>query len=104
MYFYRQRNPVSLAVPTSIASPGDRAYVQFRGAPTTGHTVISSASQAQSQQIDYPPVTDMLREALDKQVSKREKNQSIVSYAMDFLNAVDVHNDTIMVVESRILE
>eukprot|EP00965_Chrysotila_dentata_P034882 1161233-Pleurochrysis_carterae.AAC.2 len=44
MYFYRQRNPVSLAVATAIASPGDSAYVQFRGAPTTGHTVVSSAS------------------------------------------------------------
>eukprot|EP00965_Chrysotila_dentata_P093718 3097516-Pleurochrysis_carterae.AAC.1 len=40
----------------------------------------------------------------DCQVAKREKNQSIVSYAMDFLNAVGVHNDTIMVVEPRILE
>eukprot|EP00965_Chrysotila_dentata_P144797 4782631-Pleurochrysis_carterae.AAC.1 len=54
MYFYRQRNPVSLAVPTAITSPGDGAYVQFRGASTTGHTVVSSASQAQPQQIDYP--------------------------------------------------
>eukprot|EP00965_Chrysotila_dentata_P020955 694181-Pleurochrysis_carterae.AAC.1 len=77
MYFYRQRNPVSLAVPTTVASPGDGAYVQFRGALTAGHTVVSSASQAQTQQIDYPRVTAKLREALDKQVAKREKNQSI---------------------------
>eukprot|EP00965_Chrysotila_dentata_P103248 3408345-Pleurochrysis_carterae.AAC.1 len=104
MYFYRQRNPVSLAVPAPIASPGDGAYVQFRGAPTTGYTVVSSASQAQPQQIDYPRVTAKVREALDKQVAKREKNQCIVSYAMDFLYAVGVHNDTIMVVKSRILE
>eukprot|EP00965_Chrysotila_dentata_P141812 4687281-Pleurochrysis_carterae.AAC.4 len=54
MYLHRQRNPVSLAVPTALASPGDGAYVQFRGAPTTGQTVVSSASQAQPQQIDYP--------------------------------------------------
>eukprot|EP00965_Chrysotila_dentata_P259967 6213742-Pleurochrysis_carterae.AAC.2 len=46
MYDYRQRNPVSLAVPTAITSPGDEAYVQFRGAPTTGHSVVNSASQA----------------------------------------------------------
>eukprot|EP00965_Chrysotila_dentata_P114872 3796865-Pleurochrysis_carterae.AAC.1 len=104
MYFYRQRNPVSLAVPTAIASLGDSAYVQFHGARTTGHTVVSSASQAQAQQIDYPRVTAKLREAFDKQVAKRKKNQSIVSYAMDFLNAVCVHHDTIMVVELRILE
>eukprot|EP00965_Chrysotila_dentata_P024858 824290-Pleurochrysis_carterae.AAC.1 len=104
MYFCRQRTPVPLAVPTAIASPGDGAYVQFRGAPTTGHTVVSSAFQAQPQQIDCPRVTAKLREALDKQVAKREKNQSIVSYAIDFLNAVGVHNDTIMVVKSRILE
>eukprot|EP00965_Chrysotila_dentata_P071722 2369616-Pleurochrysis_carterae.AAC.1 len=39
-----------------------------------------------------------LRETLDKQVAKREKNQSIVSYAMDFFNAVGIHNDTFMVV------
>eukprot|EP00965_Chrysotila_dentata_P072557 2397669-Pleurochrysis_carterae.AAC.1 len=75
-YFYRQRNPVSLALPTAIASPGDGAYAQFRGAFTTGQTVVA----------------------------KREKNQSIVSYAMEFLNAVGVHNDTIMVVQSRNLE
>eukprot|EP00965_Chrysotila_dentata_P135145 4468942-Pleurochrysis_carterae.AAC.1 len=104
MYFYRQRNPVSLAVPTAIASHGDGAYVQFRGTPTTGQTVVSSAYQTQPQQIDYPRVTAKLRETLDKQVAKREKNQSIVSYAIDFLNAVGVHSDTIMVVESRILD
>eukprot|EP00965_Chrysotila_dentata_P221807 6192597-Pleurochrysis_carterae.AAC.1 len=70
-----------------------------------GQTVVSSASQAQPQQINYPRVTAELRdEALDKQVAKREKKQSIVSYAMEFLNTVGVHNDTIMVVESRILE
>eukprot|EP00965_Chrysotila_dentata_P031896 1063696-Pleurochrysis_carterae.AAC.1 len=74
MYFYRQRNPVSLAVPTAIASPGESAYVQFRGAPTTGHTLVSSTSQAQPQQIDYPRVRAKLRETLDKQVAKREKN------------------------------
>eukprot|EP00965_Chrysotila_dentata_P072561 2397740-Pleurochrysis_carterae.AAC.1 len=91
-----QRNPVSLAVPTAVTSPGESAYVQLRGAPTTGHTLVSSASQAQPQQIDYPRVTAKLREALDKQVAKRKKNQSIGSYAMDFLNAVGVHNDTIM--------
>eukprot|EP00965_Chrysotila_dentata_P176781 5838844-Pleurochrysis_carterae.AAC.1 len=54
MYFYRQRKPVSFAVPTPIASPGENAYVQFRGSPTTGHTLVSSTSQAQPQQIDYP--------------------------------------------------
>eukprot|EP00965_Chrysotila_dentata_P171319 5653789-Pleurochrysis_carterae.AAC.1 len=70
MYFYRQRNPVSLAVPTAIASLGDGAYVWSRGAPTTGHTVVGSASQARPQQIDYPRVTAKLREALDKQVAK----------------------------------
>eukprot|EP00965_Chrysotila_dentata_P006287 204966-Pleurochrysis_carterae.AAC.1 len=63
----------------------------------------SSSSQSQ-QQIDYPRMTAKLRETLDKQIAKREKNQSIISYALDFLNAVSVHNDTIMVVESRILE
>eukprot|EP00965_Chrysotila_dentata_P255079 6212093-Pleurochrysis_carterae.AAC.2 len=31
-FFYRQRNPVSLPVPTAVALPGNRAYVQFRGA------------------------------------------------------------------------
>eukprot|EP00965_Chrysotila_dentata_P136841 4525774-Pleurochrysis_carterae.AAC.1 len=35
----RSHNPVSLTVPTAIASPRDGAYVQFRGAPTTGQTV-----------------------------------------------------------------
>eukprot|EP00965_Chrysotila_dentata_P037843 1258265-Pleurochrysis_carterae.AAC.1 len=50
MYFYRQRNPVSLTVPTAIASPWVGAYVQFRGPPTTGQTLASSASQAQPQQ------------------------------------------------------
>eukprot|EP00965_Chrysotila_dentata_P173557 5729578-Pleurochrysis_carterae.AAC.1 len=54
MYFYRQRNPVSLTVLTAIASPRDGAYVQFRIAPTTGQTLVSSTSQAQFQQIDYP--------------------------------------------------
>eukprot|EP00965_Chrysotila_dentata_P178977 5910457-Pleurochrysis_carterae.AAC.1 len=55
MYFYRQLNPVSLAVPTAIASPaGDGAYVRSRSAPTTGHAVVSSASQARPQQINYP--------------------------------------------------
>eukprot|EP00965_Chrysotila_dentata_P073817 2438568-Pleurochrysis_carterae.AAC.1 len=63
----------------------------------------SSSTQSQ-QQIDYPRMTAKLRETLDKQIAKREKNQSIVSYASDFLNVVSVHNDTIMVVESRILE
>eukprot|EP00965_Chrysotila_dentata_P006700 218975-Pleurochrysis_carterae.AAC.1 len=29
MYFYHQRNPVSLAVPTAIASPGDGAFVRL---------------------------------------------------------------------------
>eukprot|EP00965_Chrysotila_dentata_P132202 4371430-Pleurochrysis_carterae.AAC.1 len=77
VYFYRQRNPVSLAVPAAIASPEESAYVQFRGAPITGHTLVSSTSQAQPQQIDYPRVNVKLREALDKQVAKREKNQSI---------------------------
>eukprot|EP00965_Chrysotila_dentata_P232831 6199224-Pleurochrysis_carterae.AAC.1 len=46
------------------------------------------------QQIVYPRVTAKLREALDKQIAKHEKHQSIVSYPMDFLNAVGVHNDT----------
>eukprot|EP00965_Chrysotila_dentata_P006998 228016-Pleurochrysis_carterae.AAC.1 len=73
-YFHRQRNSTSLAVPTAIAPPGDGVYVQFRGAPTTDHSVVSSASQAQAQQIDYPRVTAKLRKALDKQVAKREKN------------------------------
>eukprot|EP00965_Chrysotila_dentata_P178074 5882287-Pleurochrysis_carterae.AAC.1 len=70
MYFYRQRNSVSLAVPTAIASPGDDAYVRSRGTLITGHTVVSSASQARPQQINYPRVTAKLREALDKQVAK----------------------------------
>eukprot|EP00965_Chrysotila_dentata_P020957 694312-Pleurochrysis_carterae.AAC.1 len=65
-----------------------------------GQQRLSGATSADR----YPRVTAKLREALDKQVAKREKNQSINSYAMDFLNAVGVHNDTSMAVESRILE
>eukprot|EP00965_Chrysotila_dentata_P115950 3832635-Pleurochrysis_carterae.AAC.3 len=42
--------------------------------------------------VDYTPIV------------KREKNQSIVSSALGFLNAVGVPNDIIMVVESHILE
>eukprot|EP00965_Chrysotila_dentata_P050978 1690822-Pleurochrysis_carterae.AAC.2 len=53
--FYRQRNPVSLPVPPAVALPGNRACVQFRGAPAmAGQTMVSNASQAQSQQIDTP--------------------------------------------------
>eukprot|EP00965_Chrysotila_dentata_P229176 6197026-Pleurochrysis_carterae.AAC.1 len=66
--------------------------------------MVSNFSQAQSQQIDYPYVAAMLREMLDKQIAKREKHQSIVSYAMGFLHMAGIHNVTIMVVESRILE
>eukprot|EP00965_Chrysotila_dentata_P077273 2551573-Pleurochrysis_carterae.AAC.1 len=55
MYFYRQRNPVSFAVPTAIASLGDGAYVRSRGTPTTGHTVVSSASQARPSANRLPP-------------------------------------------------
>eukprot|EP00965_Chrysotila_dentata_P225444 6194762-Pleurochrysis_carterae.AAC.1 len=54
MYFCRQRNPVSLTVPTAVASPGDGGYVQFRGAPTTGQTFVSNVSQAQPQQMTNP--------------------------------------------------
>eukprot|EP00965_Chrysotila_dentata_P178769 5903362-Pleurochrysis_carterae.AAC.2 len=104
MFFYLQRNPVSLPVPTAVVLPGNRAYVQFRGAPATGQTIVSIVTQAQSQQIDYPRGTAKLRETLDKQIAKRGKHQSIVSNAMDFLNAAGVHNDTIMVVDSRVLE
>eukprot|EP00965_Chrysotila_dentata_P156523 5172216-Pleurochrysis_carterae.AAC.1 len=31
--FYRQRNPISLSVPTAVATPGASAYAQFRNAP-----------------------------------------------------------------------
>eukprot|EP00965_Chrysotila_dentata_P240227 6203595-Pleurochrysis_carterae.AAC.1 len=90
---------------SAVATPVDGAYVQFGVAPATGQTMGSSTTQSQPQQIDYPRVTAKVREALEKQVAKSEKHQSIVSYAMDFLNAVGVlHNDTIMVVELRILE
>eukprot|EP00965_Chrysotila_dentata_P100170 3308944-Pleurochrysis_carterae.AAC.5 len=103
VYFYRQRTPsVFLSVPTAVATPGKGAYVQWSGA-RDGSTMGSSATQSQHQQIDHPRVTAKLREALDKQTAKREKHQSIVSHTMDFLNAVGNHNDTIMVVESRIL-
>eukprot|EP00965_Chrysotila_dentata_P101660 3356336-Pleurochrysis_carterae.AAC.3 len=62
MFFYRQRNPVSLPVPTPVALPRNRAYVQFCGAPATGQTMVSNVTQAQSQQINYPRVTAKLRD------------------------------------------
>eukprot|EP00965_Chrysotila_dentata_P123873 4094227-Pleurochrysis_carterae.AAC.4 len=103
--FFRQRNLLSLSVPTAVATPGASAYVQFRGASATGQSLVGRGSQTvQQQRIDYFRVTAKLRKALDKQVAKREKIQSIINYAMDFLNAVGVHNDTIIVVESHILE
>eukprot|EP00965_Chrysotila_dentata_P226279 6195304-Pleurochrysis_carterae.AAC.2 len=103
--FYRQRNPIPLSVPTTVTTPGASAYVQFRGTPATGQTLVSNVSQVQQQRIEYPRVTAIkLREALDKQIAKHVENQSIVSYALDFLNAVGVHNNTIMAVESRVLE
>eukprot|EP00965_Chrysotila_dentata_P229535 6197242-Pleurochrysis_carterae.AAC.3 len=74
MYFYRKRSPVSLSVPTAVATPGDGAYVQFGVAPATGQTRGSSATHSQPQQIEYPYVTAKLREALDKQIAKREKH------------------------------
>eukprot|EP00965_Chrysotila_dentata_P078759 2596504-Pleurochrysis_carterae.AAC.1 len=81
MFFFPQRNPVSLPVPTAVDLSGNRAYVQLRGAPATGQTMVSNVTKApQSQQIDYPRVTAKLREALDKQIAKRGKHQSIVSY------------------------
>eukprot|EP00965_Chrysotila_dentata_P076695 2532023-Pleurochrysis_carterae.AAC.1 len=72
--------------------------------PDLGQQCLASPTAA--DRLRYPRVTAKMRETLDKQIAKREKNQSIISYAiMDlFLNAVDVHNDTIMVVESHILE
>eukprot|EP00965_Chrysotila_dentata_P178163 5884468-Pleurochrysis_carterae.AAC.12 len=94
-----------LFVPAAVATPGDGAYVQLmEWRPQRVKTMGSSATQSQPQQIDHPRVTAKLREALDKQIAKREKHLSIVSYAMDFLNAVGVYNDTNMVVESRILQ
>eukprot|EP00965_Chrysotila_dentata_P123164 4071372-Pleurochrysis_carterae.AAC.1 len=94
MYFYRQRNPVSLSVPAAVATPGDSAYVQSEVVPATGQTMGRSATHLQPQHIDYPRVTAKLLEALDKQIAKREKRQSIVSYAMDFLNARSVFTTT----------
>eukprot|EP00965_Chrysotila_dentata_P138713 4588223-Pleurochrysis_carterae.AAC.4 len=41
---------------------------------------------------------------MEKQVAKRKTDQSTISYAIDFLNAVGVHNDTVIVVEVRFLE
>eukprot|EP00965_Chrysotila_dentata_P054643 1814195-Pleurochrysis_carterae.AAC.1 len=89
MYFYHQRNPCrSLCLLLSPRLVMVRTCSSAVHLPRDGHTVVSSASQAQPQQIDYPRVTTAkLREALDKQGAKREKNQSIVSYAMDSLNA-----------------
>eukprot|EP00965_Chrysotila_dentata_P206070 6183340-Pleurochrysis_carterae.AAC.1 len=62
--FYRQRNPLSLSVPTAIDTPGASAYVQFRGASATGQTLVSNVSQVQQRRIDYPPVTAKLREVV----------------------------------------
>eukprot|EP00965_Chrysotila_dentata_P146807 4847311-Pleurochrysis_carterae.AAC.1 len=70
-----------------------RCMRQLRARPWSA----SNVSQVQPQRIDYPRLTAKLREALDKQIAKREKN-------LDSLNAVGVHNNTIMVVESRVLE
>eukprot|EP00965_Chrysotila_dentata_P042372 1405480-Pleurochrysis_carterae.AAC.1 len=75
--FYRQRNPQSLSVPTAVATPDASAYMQFRGASAPGQTLVRDVSQIQPQQIDYPLMTAKLRETLDKQIAKREKNQSI---------------------------
>eukprot|EP00965_Chrysotila_dentata_P065492 2170450-Pleurochrysis_carterae.AAC.1 len=102
--FCRRRNPLSLFVPTAVATPGATAYAQFRGASTIGQTFVSNVSQVPPQRIDYTRETAKLRETLDKQIAKHEKDQSVVSYVMDFFNAVGIHNDTIMVVEFRILE
>eukprot|EP00965_Chrysotila_dentata_P029656 986068-Pleurochrysis_carterae.AAC.3 len=41
--------------------------------------MVSNVSQAQLQQIDCPGMTAKLREALDKQIVKHEKHQSILS-------------------------
>eukprot|EP00965_Chrysotila_dentata_P254803 6211992-Pleurochrysis_carterae.AAC.4 len=78
MYFYKQRYPVSLSVPTAVAIPGNGAYVQFGVAPATDQTMGCSDTQPQPQQIDCPSVTAKLRGALEKQIAKREKHQSIV--------------------------
>eukprot|EP00965_Chrysotila_dentata_P056449 1873278-Pleurochrysis_carterae.AAC.1 len=104
LHFYRRRNLLSPLVPTAVATPGASAYAQFRGALATNQTFVSNVSQVPPQRIDYTRLTAKLRETLDEQIAKREKDQSIVSYAMSFLNAVGIHNDTIMVVEFRILE
>eukprot|EP00965_Chrysotila_dentata_P150220 4960761-Pleurochrysis_carterae.AAC.1 len=78
MFCYWQRTPVSLPVPTAVAFPSNRAYVQFRGAPATGQTMVSNVTQAQSQQIDCPHVTAKLRETLDKQRLSGRNHNSIL--------------------------
>eukprot|EP00965_Chrysotila_dentata_P073286 2420866-Pleurochrysis_carterae.AAC.1 len=73
------RNPVSLSVPTAVATPDNGAYVQLEWRQQRrGQTLESSATYLQPQQIDYPSATATLREALDKQIANREKHQSIV--------------------------
>eukprot|EP00965_Chrysotila_dentata_P169396 5593864-Pleurochrysis_carterae.AAC.4 len=47
MYFYRQRNPVSLSVSAAFTTDGDGAYVQFEVAPATGQTMGSSTTHLQ---------------------------------------------------------
>eukprot|EP00965_Chrysotila_dentata_P235780 6200947-Pleurochrysis_carterae.AAC.1 len=41
---YRVRNPVSLFVPTAVATSGASAYAQFRGTSATGQTFVSNVS------------------------------------------------------------
>eukprot|EP00965_Chrysotila_dentata_P103280 3409031-Pleurochrysis_carterae.AAC.1 len=96
--FYRQRNPLSSSVPTAVATPRASPYVQFRGASARGNPFLGQQCLANPTAADrLTPCDRQLHETLDKQIAKREKDQSIVSYAMlDFLNAVGVHNDTIM--------
>eukprot|EP00965_Chrysotila_dentata_P088986 2937605-Pleurochrysis_carterae.AAC.1 len=104
MFFYRQRNPVSFPVPTAVALPGNRAYVQFRCAPAiTGQTMVSNVTQAQSQQIDYPCVTAKLRA---RRWTNRSRSVGSISLLFStpwasLTQLVFAMNDTIMVVESR---
>eukprot|EP00965_Chrysotila_dentata_P029573 983202-Pleurochrysis_carterae.AAC.1 len=42
IFFYRRRNPLSLLVPTAVATPGASAYAKFRGASATSQTFVGN--------------------------------------------------------------
>eukprot|EP00965_Chrysotila_dentata_P203702 6181896-Pleurochrysis_carterae.AAC.1 len=56
--FYRQHNPVSLFVPTAVATTGASAYAQFRGASANHRPDLRQQCLANPTAADRLPACD----------------------------------------------